>query len=519
MSVQAEIGRISQNIANTYAVLDELGATMPAARTSDNLAAAAGSLGVVPDYWQAHLAEKAAAINAALDAAGENRSAFLWYTDAHWADNLKSSPMVLKYLSKNTGIKKTFFGGDIITHESTTDERTTLIDPWHDLIDGVPSHYNILGNHDYNMYSKGYMSVQEVADYFVQHNRSGDMAFGSADTYCKMCYYVDNYIENTRYICLSTGRMWTGKNEVNWCIEALKNTPRNWHIVVLSHLWFNNDYNTTGSPIKSAPEAYTQPYLDLFDAYNYRRSGSFVFSDGGVNVAYDFTNAEGKVEFVVGGHVHRDYDYYTATGIPVIMTECDTNQERDDDGYSATPGKTTENCVYAFIADYDAKHVRIVSIGGRGRGETVDNIPIPTVSTYTNVLKTAGYTENTRISVSSGSFELKTETGWCTSGLIPATNGDVIRLKNVKFPKNNPYSGTHRGSVYGANADGTYIGQMHSMSALTSGSNATNPVFDTDGNNVIQFNVPNNMKNCPYIRIVVQEFTENSIVTVNEEID
>lgn len=487
-------------------------------------------IGTIPSYWASYLATKTTEIDAVLNSAGINKSAFFWYTDAHWADNLKNSPMILKYLSKNTGIKKTFYGGDIVTDESTTDERESLIDPWHDLIDDIPNHYNIIGNHDYNMHSKGYMSATEVADYFVQHNRSGDMAFGSADAYCKMCYYVDNYIENTRYICLSTGRMWTGKNEVDWCIETLNGTPKNWHIVILSHLWFNNDYNTTGSPIKSAPEAYTQPYLDMFDAYNYRRSGDFVFSDGSINVPYDFSTAKGKVEFVVGGHVHRDYDHFTITGIPVILTECDINQERDDDGYSVTAGTIAENCLYAFIADYDTKQVHIISIGGRGRGEAVDNITLPTVSTYTNLLPIAtapeggiyngiGYTTGTRISVSGGSWDIRTESGWCTSGLIPANTGDIIRLQNCKFPKTNPGTGSHRCGIYGANADGTYSGYMVSMSDLTKTGSACQPVYDTDGDNVIQFTIPSSIRSGGYFRIVVQEFTANSIITVNEEID
>ena len=43
MSVQSQIDRIEQNVANTYAVLDALGADMPAAQNSDNLATTAGS--------------------------------------------------------------------------------------------------------------------------------------------------------------------------------------------------------------------------------------------------------------------------------------------------------------------------------------------------------------------------------------------------------------------------------------------------------------------------------------------
>lgn len=47
MSVQNQIDRINQNVANTYAVLSALGANMPAEQTSDNLAAAAGTAKVV----------------------------------------------------------------------------------------------------------------------------------------------------------------------------------------------------------------------------------------------------------------------------------------------------------------------------------------------------------------------------------------------------------------------------------------------------------------------------------------
>ncbi len=43
MSVQSQIDRINQNVANTYAVLDALGADMPAEQNSDNLATTAGS--------------------------------------------------------------------------------------------------------------------------------------------------------------------------------------------------------------------------------------------------------------------------------------------------------------------------------------------------------------------------------------------------------------------------------------------------------------------------------------------
>lgn len=47
MSVQSEISRIEQNVANTYAVLEALGADMPSEQNSDNLAPTAESAKVV----------------------------------------------------------------------------------------------------------------------------------------------------------------------------------------------------------------------------------------------------------------------------------------------------------------------------------------------------------------------------------------------------------------------------------------------------------------------------------------
>ena len=47
MSVQNEIDRINNNISNTYATLNEAGATMPGTRNSNNLSATAASISAV----------------------------------------------------------------------------------------------------------------------------------------------------------------------------------------------------------------------------------------------------------------------------------------------------------------------------------------------------------------------------------------------------------------------------------------------------------------------------------------
>lgn len=520
MSIQSQISRINANIDSTYKVLEDAGAEMPQTRNSGNLPAAAASIGIgiVPDYWRSYLTSKATEINNALNSASANSASFLWYTDAHWSTNYGMSPMLLKYLSKHTGVKKTFYGGDIAVNETG---EIASITAWQELVKDIPNHHSVIGNHDNNC--TDFSTVPAKADFFVQYNRSGDMSIGTHATNGKMYYYIDNHIESTRYICLSTGRMWTNADEVKWCVEVLNNTPKDWHIVVISHLWLNNDYSNNGA-ILTTPVDYTQGYLDMFDAYNYRLSGTESFT----STAYDFTNAQGKIEFIIGGHVHQDYDFTTTKGIPVILTECDSWQERDSVSV-ATKGTTTENCVYAVIADFDARQVKLINVG---RGDTRSNT-IPKVVTYTNVLRNAlsldttglyngelGYKTSTRISVSSGVWEDKSEKNWCATGLIRATAGDVIRLRNCKFAKSNPGTGTHRAGVFGANASGAFFNNYNQpMSLVSTGNENSQPVFDTDNDNIIQFNVPANFRNAVYIRLVGQEFTADSIITVNQEID
>lgn len=457
---------------------------------------------VVPAYWTTYLNTKANEINSALNAAGDNRSAFLWYTDAHWAINHGQSPLLLKYLSKNTGMSKTFYGGDITNSDSG---EIASIAAWQEQVRDIPNHHSVIGNHD-NQVSE-LSTAKERADFFFNPERTGDVVFGTDATNGKNYYYIDNHAENTRYICLSTGRMYTWSDEVEWCINVLNSTPQGWHIVAISHLWLNS----SGGNIVTTPEDYTQVYLDLFDAYNDRESGTTSLN----NKTYDFSNAQARVEFIVGGHVHTDYDFTTTKGIPVILTECDCWEERDSASV-ATQGTITENCVYAIVSDYDAKTIKVINIG---RGHTRD-IALSDAVKYTNwltkIANTDGtisdgknYKENTRLNSSGGETS---ESGWFATGLIPAKPGDVIRLKNCYFPTT--YSGgTNRSSVHPYDTSGTFKGNYASASGLPDIVNA----YDTDGVNIIQITIPNWFAST-YIRLTVRTLSNDSVITVNEEI-
>lgn len=467
-------------------------------------------IGVVPSYWQSHLDSKVTAINSALSTAGENRSAFLWYTDAHWAINHGMSPMLLKYLSKHTDIKKTFFGGDIANAKSG---EIAILTAWKELVEDIPNHHSVIGNHDNQVTELE--SAEARGDFFI--NRTGDMVVGTDATNGNNYYYIDNHIENTRYVCLSTGRMWTVKDEQEWCADVLKSTPKNWHIVIISHLWLDS----SSGVINTTPPDYTQSYLDMFDAYNYRTNGTTTVN----SVAYDFADAEAKIEFVIGGHVHQDYDFATAKGIPVILTECDCWEERG--ASTATKGTTTESCVYAIVADYTAKKVNVLNVG---RGST-RTIAIPDVVYYTNWAKVAyaqgstttiyndgkGYSEDIRISSSGGDTAA---TGWDTTGYIPAKRGDVIRLRNVTVMNMSGITGTNRCRPVYYNESFGYLseGAAWSLDKTPPVSTAFSPVYGDNGD-VIQFTLPSSISaDTRYIRLTVDDINEDSIITVNEEI-
>lgn len=463
----------------------------------------------VPDYWKSYLDGRATEINSALSAANENKSCFLWYSDAHWTTNYGHSPAILKYMSKNTGIKKTFYGGDISTNKSGEME---VMQQWQARVSEIPNHHSVIGNHDIQV--EELPTAAEQVNFFLMSERTGDMAINTG----KMYYYIDNHIENTRYICLSTGKMWTNADEVKWCIEVLNATPKNWHIIIISHLWLNNDYTNGG--IVTTPVDYTKGYLDMFDAYNYRQSGTESFT----STTYSFTNAGAKIEFIIGGHTHADYDFTTAKGIPVILTESDAWQERSDTS-TAKKGTTTENCMYAIIADYGAKQVKAINIG---RGLT-RSLVIPHISLYTNVIPIStnsdgtiyngkGYATNTRLSTSSSAPS--SGTGWCTTGFIPCQRGDTLRFKNMEmYDISGDGGSTSRTTIITYKSDFTTNGGNWTWSKSSPPTDQWQPVYGDNGD-IIQLTLPSSLKSdVAYIRLSCGYIDDESIMTVNEEIE
>ena len=130
------------------------------------------------------------------------------------------------------------------------------------------------------------------------------------------------------------------------------------------------------------------------------------------------------------------------------------------------------------------------------------------ISSYTNVIDTVGYDDNTRISTSSGGT--KTQTGYVTTKFIDLTNHNfpiTIRTSGVNFTYSKyPYSS------FGAyKADETTIGAYLSNFA---GGNGITVAVDANGNLTLTITNTSIAK----VKLCGYGSGANLIVTVNEEI-
>ena len=322
----------------------------------------------IPSYWLNELGTKAYSIQQAMEKSGRNKSAFLWYTDSHWYNgNAKVSPLLLNYLYKNTPMNKVNFGGDIIGNSLlSTREQMLYLYEWREAIKDLPNHHSCVGNHDlFTSDSVDYESTNFTYAFLIAPEESSDMVVGG-DFY----YYIDNPCEKTRYLYIDN--MTTDNTvltqQANFIKETLGTVKENWHIVAISHRWFQYESSTT--PKNGSVPVYTAEILNLFDAYNSRKKNTDVASLG-YFPNFDFSSAKGKLEFCIGGHIHADYDFATTGGIPIILTTSDANQERHSEAEDCgTFGTTTESAVYGIIADYTNNKITVVGVG-RGTSRVV----------------------------------------------------------------------------------------------------------------------------------------------------
>ena len=346
----------------------------------------------LPDYWLEHLSAKAPSINTAMEAAGRNKSAFYFYTDAHRISSANMTPAILRYLYRHTSINKTNNGGDFFEPFATGADNLAIMRNYIADMRGVSNHHSVIGNHDED--NESLVSDAQLYGFYLAWEENNDIVWGGYHY-----YYIDNNSENTRYLYLDIGKnlgknvAMVSDNQMQFVIDSLASLPEGWHIVPIAHIWY--DYEIAALP------DYVLNLLSVFDSYNGRTAGSVTHN--GNAFAYDFAEALGNVEFCIGGHVHADQTYYSNGGIPIVIIDADSTAKK---GSAATLGTITEGCVTAVVADYNTRKLKMIRIG-RGSDRTID-IPAykPIVpAEIVNILDTADIQYNKRYSPNSMSFK------------------------------------------------------------------------------------------------------------------
>lgn len=305
----------------------------------------------LPDYWEDELLTAVTESNRVMNEAKGDVTTFLWYNDAHLSYSARRSGSILKYLQDRTNIRFVNFGGDIVSdnNEVEHNEIISQLNDWREETLELYNHHSVVGNHDDDI--EEFSNRQDLYDFLI-----GDEVEKITDENNKFCYYVDNPTEKTRYIYLSTGFDETTGDDINFLVNTLNSTQMDWHIVLVSHIWFV--YNSTETPTEGYVPDFAKVILDVIDAYNAHATG---ITSG---VYYDFSSAGARVEFCIGGHIHVDFDFRTDGGIPVILNETDSYHLRGD---NKSLHETDEASVSVIIADYDN---RVVNIIRAGRGES-----------------------------------------------------------------------------------------------------------------------------------------------------
>lgn len=468
------------------------------ATINDGADGASGTVAdTVPSYWQSALDAGVEAINTAILEAGYNKSAFLFYSDAHWSNNSHVSPKLLKYLYEHTGMNRTFFGGDVVDNEGTTYNAMEYLWEWRNLLKGLPNHHSVVGNHDDGNATNNLFSEQYVYGYLLAAEETHDITRGDDGLY----YYVDSPAEKTRYLCLDTAYRGVTTAQETFITEALKSTPSGWHIVVVSHIWYQPDYNQGSvKPIPIAGlDSNATKVITLLDNYN-ARSGAF-------------SGCGATVEFCIGGHVHRDYVNKTPGGIPIVLVETDSGYVRS--ALTHTVGTDTESAVNGVIADYTEKKMTVVRVG-RGVSFTVDmttgtSAELPDSGepepTYTNILDEVGYKKGVYMSNGNES----TDANAYTTGYIPVAEAVDVYLKNVTLPNES----SHGNRIASYNSSKTYI-EGTTYNIMPDKTDLT-PVFDDNGN-LVKFTTPRH-SGIAFIRLSAWYIGEDSIISVGNPIE
>ncbi len=332
-SIAQEVSSIAQEVSSVVQEVSEL------------------PIDKIPSYYVSHLETKTADITEKMMDAGETGFGFMFITDIHEEVNTMNSPALMRYIARNTPVKRAHLNGDYITEESSKPLAAKKITECINAFDDYVMKKTVgVGNHDYNNPDSGstpeelakMLSIGEVYPLIASNNiypivTDPSLGFYFDDINAKVRFYVLACFYNSQFSVESA----------SYAINDMKSNTNGFDIVILSHVGIKTDGTLTSTMTQ---------FANVLDAYNSRSSGTYH------NISYDFGSKTGKVLAIFLGHMHLDVNGTTSGGIPFVATTCDTyNQELG--GLTRTVGTITEQAFDTVVVDRNAGKIHCIRIG------------------------------------------------------------------------------------------------------------------------------------------------------------
>jgi len=350
-TVQASEGtKITPTDAETYVTYVQESAEASVVNQEARVTALEEGSAIVPSYFQKQLEKKIPIIIANANSIGRHGETFIFITDPHWDRNYRNSPALIKYLLSKTNINLLLCGGDMIDGGERDAMYNTMIDCVHCFQFSLADNFLPIafGNHDNNgnyaiSISDDTQRFSQDAVYACMYAQISDRVTFMTDH--EFSFYFDRPTSKTRFIFLDSGEnsTFTAFDEL---AEVLNATPSGYNIIFVEHFIYGN---------KQLRPTFRQ-VMDVIATYNSR--GKITISN-----TYDFSNAGGKVQLILGGHTHSDVSWDVGAegntaGVPIIIT--DTDSYRDHKG---TEGTVNSQCFDVVSIDYTGKTVKCTRIG------------------------------------------------------------------------------------------------------------------------------------------------------------
>lgn len=327
---------------------------------------AINGIGDIPSYYfdNNYLPSKVDEINSAIRKCAANGDAFFWITDIHWnfCNNAKQSPALIKYMRKNSSITTLLNGGD------NGDGYAPSIDLMQHLRDAVGSNkvYSAYGNHEFitnDDYNEVFYGVRAFLD---------DVSYNWSEK--KDSFFVDNKANKMRYIALgSYGKQINGvlnnyeslytHDTLQWFTDIALNVDEGWTIVVFAHTLYGLNGNNDGDGVLYPK---WNPSLGEWEKHNgviiEPIAGATNFIDAIDN--YKNSGGKGDIACVLMGHTHTDRLHKGKTGVPYIISQCDSGRRiLNDIKVSRTFNTINEQHFEVVVIDKKRRNIKLFAIG------------------------------------------------------------------------------------------------------------------------------------------------------------